>query len=218
MSPFENFNRVPILLPVENSRLNRLKTRRKLWLEVHLWLGLILGFFLTVFGITGSILVFQAEIDELLNPRLLTVTVPATNARYKPLADIFQVAATAMPSQAQQSFAYYPRNNEAAIKIFYKVPVNQEEDEKWEVAVNPYTAKVTGKRLMKSPDSVFPKTLIGFMFELHYAFFMGDVVGYTVTSTPHRRLAALILHHQRLANISPTKRLSECFVEKHNEL
>jgi hypothetical protein len=37
-------------------------------------------------------------------------------------------------------------------------------------------------------------------------------------STPHRRLAALILHHQRLANISPTKRLSECFVEKHNEL
>jgi hypothetical protein len=39
-----------------------------------------------------------------------------------------------------------------------------------------------------------------------------------VASTPHRRLAALILHHQRLANISPTKRLSECFVEKHNEL
>ena len=33
-----------------NTRLNRLKTRRKLWLDVHLWLGLALGFLLAIYG------------------------------------------------------------------------------------------------------------------------------------------------------------------------
>ncbi|MGZ8235151.1 PepSY domain-containing protein, partial [Methylobacter tundripaludum] len=70
-------------------RLTRLKKRRQLWLSIHLWLGLVLGFFLAIFGITGSILVFHAEIDELLNPTPLTVAQPAGNPSYKPLPDIF---------------------------------------------------------------------------------------------------------------------------------
>jgi uncharacterized iron-regulated membrane protein len=65
------------------NRLIRLKSRRRLWLNIHVWLGLVLGFFLTIFGITGSILVFHAEIDELLNPTLLTVTQPAGKPSYK---------------------------------------------------------------------------------------------------------------------------------------
>jgi hypothetical protein len=51
--------------PQAYTRLAKLKTRRKLWLDIHLWLGLALGLFLTIFGITGSILVFYAELDEL---------------------------------------------------------------------------------------------------------------------------------------------------------
>ncbi|MEQ1561039.1 MAG: PepSY-associated TM helix domain-containing protein, partial [Methyloglobulus sp.] len=54
-------------------RLVRLKIRRKTWMDIHLWLGLILGFFLAIFGLTGSILVFHAEINELLHPEMLTV-------------------------------------------------------------------------------------------------------------------------------------------------
>jgi uncharacterized iron-regulated membrane protein len=36
----------------------------------HLWLGLILGLYAVLVGVTGSILVFQREIDRALNPRL----------------------------------------------------------------------------------------------------------------------------------------------------
>ncbi|MGH8475057.1 MAG: PepSY domain-containing protein [Methylococcales bacterium] len=69
------------------ARLGRLKARRKIWLKVHLWLGLSLGLFLSIFGLTGSLLVFHAEINELLNPALLTVTLPPKGGAYHPLAE-----------------------------------------------------------------------------------------------------------------------------------
>ncbi len=168
---------------VSNSRaghLASLKARRKLWLEVHLWLGLALGLFLSIFGITGSILVFHAEINELLNPQLLTVPVPDGNRVYKPLAEIFQAGQAAMPQKAAHTFATYPRNDEAAFKLAYSAPLAGDVVESWEVYVNPYTAKVIGKRLMSSSDSPFPKTFIGFIFELHYALFLGESPGYVI--------------------------------------
>ncbi|NOS75275.1 MAG: PepSY domain-containing protein [Methyloglobulus sp.] len=165
------------------NRLLTLKIRRKRWLDVHLWLGLALGLFLSIFGITGSILVFHAEINELLNPKLLTVVVPDANSVYKPLAEIFQASHITMPGHAANTFAKYPRNNEAAFKLAYSVPLSGSQQgitESWEVYVNPYTAKAIGKRLMSSSDSPFPKTFIGFIFELHYALFLGEDPGYLI--------------------------------------
>ncbi len=57
-------------------RDQRGRSWRQLWLDIHLYLGLFAGALLVIFGITGSILVFWQEIDEWLNPDLLTVTVP----------------------------------------------------------------------------------------------------------------------------------------------
>jgi uncharacterized iron-regulated membrane protein len=161
-------------------QLARLKARRKVWLDVHLWLGLVLGLFLSIFGLTGSILVFHAEINELLNPALLTVSVPETRPAYKPLAELFQAGKAAMPESAEHTFANYPRNAEAALKMHFTQPAADGGSASWEVYVNPYTAEVTGKRLMSTPDSLFPKTFIGFVFELHYALFMGEDIGYKV--------------------------------------
>ena len=55
------------------SRAIRMRTWRSLWVQMHLYLGLFIGALLVVFGLTGSILVFWQEIDEWLNPALLTV-------------------------------------------------------------------------------------------------------------------------------------------------
>jgi uncharacterized iron-regulated membrane protein len=148
-----------------NPRLSRLKTRRKHWLAVHLWLGLSLGFLLSIYGVTGSILVFHEEIDEWLNSGLLTVTAPEPAAAYRPLAEIFEAGRKAMPAV----FATYPRNAEAAFKLRYIVAAADGAAETWQVAVDPYTAKVTGKRLQARSDSLIPKTFIDFMFKLHYA-------------------------------------------------
>jgi uncharacterized iron-regulated membrane protein len=66
------------------------------------------------------------------------------------------------------------------VKLAYALPLTDEVNENWEVYVNPYTAQVTGKRLMSSSDSVIPKTFIGLVFELHYALLLGEDLGYTV--------------------------------------
>lgn len=167
----------------KRNRLLKLKARRKLWLDVHLWLGLALGLFLSIFGITGSILVFHAEINEWLNPERLTVNVPEVNPLYQPLAEIFQAGKAAMPDKAAHTFATYPRNNESALKMAFSLPVTAGKagvTESWEVYVDPYTAKVLGKKLMSTSDNPFPKIFIGFIFELHYALFLGEEPGYLI--------------------------------------
>ncbi|SJM92504.1 PepSY-associated TM helix domain-containing protein [Crenothrix polyspora] len=164
----------------DRSQWVSLKVRRRFWLDIHLWLGLVLGLFISIFGITGSILVFNAEINELLNPKLMTVAIPDHNPTYKPLGNIFQAGEMAMPKNAVHTGGTYPRNNGAAFKDNYLLPINTNVTESWEVYINPYTAEVIGKQLMSSSDSPFPKTFISFIFELHYALFLDEDPGYLI--------------------------------------
>jgi uncharacterized iron-regulated membrane protein len=166
----------------KRSRLLKLKSRRKVWLEIHLWLGLALGFFLAVFGLTGSILVFYSEIKELLDPEVVMVTIPADHAVYKPLGEIVRAAKSAMPENATNSSITYPRNDEVAFRFRFSNSVNKEVTESWEVFVNPYTAKFTGKMLTTRSDEFIPRTFIDLVFELHYALFLGDNPGYLIVS------------------------------------
>ncbi len=43
-----------------------------LWFSVHRWLGIVLGLWFALVGLTGSLLVFEDSIDAWLNPGLLT--------------------------------------------------------------------------------------------------------------------------------------------------
>ncbi|NOV31647.1 PepSY domain-containing protein [Methylomonas sp. ZR1] len=152
----------------QNRELSRLKARRQRWLTVHLWLGLTLGLLLSIYGITGSILVFHAEIDEWLHPEMLTVQ-PLAHAEYRPLAEIFAAGKQAMPPAAKHTFATYPRNEFAAFKLRYAVAGADGSLENWEVAVDPYTTNISGKQLKRRSSDWLPSTFIGLMFELHFA-------------------------------------------------
>lgn len=44
--------------------------RRGVWVWLHRWLGLALAGFLVVVGLTGSLIAFYPEIDQLFNPRI----------------------------------------------------------------------------------------------------------------------------------------------------
>ncbi len=156
----------------KKQRLEKLKNRRQHWLKIHLWLGLTLGLLLSIYGITGSLLVFHAEIDEWLYPELLVVEQPL-DGRYQPLLELFAAGKTVMPANAKQTFATYPRNASAALKITYALPV-AEGTENWSVTVNPYTATPTGKQLLGRSTDWLPATFTKIIFKLHYALLITD--------------------------------------------
>jgi uncharacterized iron-regulated membrane protein len=158
-----------------STRLLRLKTRRKLWLEVHLWLGLLAGAVLLIVGLTGCILAFWQEIDTALNPALHQVqTPPEGRAVYLPLSDIVSSADAAMPSGAKRSTFYYPRHESLTFWFFYEVPsAVPEQPNILNVFVNPYTGQITGTRIWSSADSIFKHCFMAFIFELHYDLLLG---------------------------------------------
>jgi uncharacterized iron-regulated membrane protein len=169
-------NEVLSTTEASQQRLSRLKKRRKLWLSVHLWLGLLLGFFLAVLGLTGSILVFYEEIDNVLNAELRTVQAsPQGESAYRSLAEIQSAAIAAMPSQAKLQFVNYPADAASSYRFGFIIPaaVADEKDE-WQVHVNPYTAQVLGKHLIKKAGDIFPSAFIPFVFRLHFALLAGE--------------------------------------------
>lgn len=150
------------------------KIRRKLWLKVHLYLGLFAGAILLVIGITGSILSFWLEIDRWLNPDLMLVDIPQP-AVVRPYTEIVAAANAAMPANATISYIYPPHQPEQASYFFYKVPVDEVGNEHTiNVFVDPYTAKVIGTRVFYHATDLFSYCFIGFIFKLHYALLAGD--------------------------------------------
>jgi len=175
------------------SRPLTMKIRRKWWLTLHLWMGLTLGLLLAVYGLTGSILVFHDEIDEWLNPKLLTVMAPDDKPnRYKPLNEIYQAGQDAVPKQAVLSYSDYPRNDTAVFKLSFLVPTANTM-ENWEVYANPYTAEITGKRLLGTSDNLIPNTFIGFVFELHYALLLDHKISRIVVGVSGSLLIISVL-------------------------
>ena len=161
----------------KHQRLKRLKSRRKVWLDVHLWLGLILGFFLALFCVTGSILVFYEEIDVALNAHLHKVQAPPQGeAAFRPLDEIqAAAAAAAMPAQAKLAFVDYPADAESAYEFGYTTPADAKaKTDDWQVHVDPYRAKVLGKHLIKKAEDILPRAFIPFVFQLHYALLAGE--------------------------------------------
>lgn len=125
---------------------------RKLWNMLHLlhlYSGLVIGVFLVLIALTGSIIAFNHEIDRALNPELLTVK---QGGERRSLSEIVTTAKAVYPDK---SFAFI-RPPDAADDVYvagFKAPkegVNSKSccsGSNWfHVMLDPYTGKVTGQR------------------------------------------------------------------------
>jgi uncharacterized iron-regulated membrane protein len=159
----------------KQNRLIRLKTRRKLWLNVHLWLGLGFGLFLAVIGLTGSVLVFWHEIDAAINPSLYEAT-PSKNQNQKPIDDIITVAKQAAPKGWNSIWLDAPQKNGNYVFGFYypEASLPPEQVESLNIAVSPHTAEVVGRRVFYHAWNPLKHSFVGFFFKLHYAMFLGE--------------------------------------------
>jgi len=86
-----------IIAPQSNTQI---KARRQLWLQVHLYLGLFVGAVLVVISLSGSLIVFAAQLDAWLNADMMHVDAPNSAAQFRPVEEIIASAKTAIPPMA----------------------------------------------------------------------------------------------------------------------
>lgn len=99
-------------------RRNRFSLRR-LWVRIHLWLGLTLGVLGALIGVSGSILVFDHDIDEWLHPARYEISGSAPGLAYSEYATR---AAQALEGRAHPTGIRLPDLEEGPIMVFARAP------------------------------------------------------------------------------------------------
>jgi uncharacterized iron-regulated membrane protein len=147
-----------------------LKSRRKLWLKVHLYLGLFAGAIFVVIGLTGSLLAFEFPLDEWLNPKLMTVPVAKEANSYLPLDAIVASGMKALPTNAKAISLGFPRHSGLAFDLWFEQPSPYANYlERHQVFINPYNAVVTGQRLLIDFERIWRDPFKDFILRLHYS-------------------------------------------------
>jgi uncharacterized iron-regulated membrane protein len=157
----------------------RLELSRRLWVKIHCTIGLFLGALFVIVGLTGSLLAFWQSIDESLNAAIMRVEAPPQST-YRPLDEIFAAAKAAAPPDGMPERLRMPRHSSAAAAVTYIMPADNMETDVFEIFVNPYTAKVTGKRLLLHGGSLFSQPFIHIVMDLHWTFLLGAENAYVV--------------------------------------
>jgi uncharacterized iron-regulated membrane protein len=150
---------------------------RQFWVRVHRYAGLTLALFLMIAGLTGSVIAFNHELDEWLNPALFRVQDDRA-----PLAPL-ELAALVERRDPRLRVSYLPLHHEpgSSLDIFvepridpatnapYAVPYNQ-------VFLHPATGEILGTRLWGA--CCFEReNLISFLYTLHYSLHLPEKIG-----------------------------------------
>lgn len=138
------------------------KAPARVWFKIHLYIGLILGLPFAFLGLTGSLLVFDHAIDEQLNSaQLLT----ARGGEFQKLSEIVAAAKRAAPAGAEPARLYMPRVENSAVKIAFNQST-EAATRRIEIAIDPYTAEVLGRR-------EYGHYLMSFLYKLHHTLWLG---------------------------------------------
>ncbi len=88
---------------------------RAFWVQVHLWLGLTLGTVGVLIGLSGSILVYDHEIDAQLNPQRYAISGPQIALPY---AEYAQRAEAALEGRARATGIRLPDQAPGPVMVF----------------------------------------------------------------------------------------------------
>jgi uncharacterized iron-regulated membrane protein len=140
-----------------------IKIAKTIMAKLHLWLGLGSGLVVFIVALTGSLLVFEDELEPVLYPRFHKVDV-VEGAHRLPLDAIVSSAQKAFPDKKVGRILVEPHPDRTVI-----VALKQSKKEKdlLSVAVNPYTGQVVDSRIEQ--DSFFAVVI-----RLHRYLCMGD--------------------------------------------
>ena len=112
---------------------------KTMWLIFHRWSGIIAGVLIIVVGVTGSVLIFEDELDMFANKDLFYVEPSGSHL------DLDRIVARAERENAGWTAFFVSRLDDAAERSFIVTLRHDTGDEK-QVFVNPYTSDVRGTR------------------------------------------------------------------------
>ena len=165
---------------------NRRLQWRKIWLGFHLYLGLSLGLLFVLAGLTGSLLVFYVELDEIINPKL-QISVTQAQKQVQAYETVFQAIRKSHPERNAAWRLEMPRNKQAMLMARYYKPI-----EKVNLSfaplivwINPYSAEVISSRF-------WGDFVMTWLFDLHYALLL-DQTGKTLMGIAGILLLILIV-------------------------
>lgn len=139
------------------------KVWRKVWLNLHLYLGLLGGALFVLTSLTGSLLVFYKSIDEWLNPEQLIRTAGSDQS----LSDIVAGARTVHPDWSPPDTLIFPLHERDTFQAWFKDPAATPSEAPWHVvAVDPSTARPLSDRRWGS-------FFVSFIYELHQELLLG---------------------------------------------
>lgn len=145
---------------------------RRIWLTIHLYLALILGFWIALLGLAGSLSIYGDGLDKLLNPQL---SVEHPQGAYQPLERIMAAVRKAHPERDDSWTLEMPRTASGMITAWYERP-RETADEYYAplmVSVNPYTAEVVASRF-------WGETATTWLSDLHTQLLLGEFGWYVV--------------------------------------
>ncbi|TCD12658.1 PepSY domain-containing protein [Pedobacter frigidisoli] len=140
----------------------------KYWIgRIHLWLGLTSGLFVCFLGITGCILAFEREIENVTQPyRNLEVQ----NKALLPPTQLKLIADKALPNKHAHSITYQP--GKTAQVVYY----NFDPEYYYIVFVNQYTGEVMKVKNMN--DDFFRIVIMG-----HYYLWLPPTIGQPILTS-----------------------------------
>lgn len=136
---------------------------KRLWLQVHLYVGLLGGALFVLTSLTGSFLVFYKAIDEWLNPAQLI----RTSGNEQPLSEILAGAQSAHPDWSSPDTLIFPLHNRDSFHAWFKDQTPPLAEDRWHVvAIDPSTARPLSDRRWGS-------FLVSIIYELHQELLLG---------------------------------------------
>jgi uncharacterized iron-regulated membrane protein len=147
---------------------------RRIFLKMHLYLGLVLGGAFALLGLTGSFLVFYPEIDRWLHPELVnhSVTQPTLSVQAW-----FDHLHTQFPERKGAWRIEIPRSADQAVFARYLKPEETDPNvfAPMVVALDPSSGAVLSTR-------IWGDYLVTWVYDLHYSLLMGNKSGKLMVS------------------------------------
>src|SRR5690554_6657460 len=155
---------------------------RKLFNDVHLWVGLIAGIFVFVICLSGTIYVYNTEIREFASSHLHEVTPESKKIDIEQLSEIVKVE-----SNAKVTGFTIPADESKS----YQINTRQEGDNSRggvTYYINPYTGAILGNSKEESKVATF----MGSMFSLHRWLLLDKIETPIIGDLPNQKLGSYI--------------------------